>query len=94
MSMKPVLVFTVGAVAGWTVAQLLSGDAEDQLSDAWIAPDLRAPSHAEFQDANHASAPARPVTAGTDPFRAAFVGAEAEVSSHIRDLDQPDRQVA
>ncbi len=94
MSMKSVLVFTVGAVAGWTVAQLLSGDAEDQLSDAWTSPDLGAPSHAEFRDADHASAPSRPVTTGPDPFRAAFVGAEAEVSSHVLDLDQPDRQVA
>jgi hypothetical protein len=94
MSKKSFAIFAIGAVAGWTVAQRVSGNGQAWPTDAWDAASSDPSLHAEQHPAPLVPATSRSESAGTDPFRGAFKAALAEVNSRSNDLAEPQAEVA
>lgn len=94
MSKKALLVFSLGAVAGWTAAKVVAGEGQETLSDSWRVPgDLSAP--ADHGDPISASVPAQTEPEeGIDPFSGAFRSALAEVRARSAHPAEPDTEVA
>jgi hypothetical protein len=92
MSKKALLVFSLGAVAGWTAAKFASGDSPGTLSSSWV------PEPSTIADYSEPSATAMPPATepeeGIDPFSGAFRSALAEVRARSAQLAEQDREVA